>query len=150
MLRVFVNLGPIVDLCLVNSSLVFTCSGAFRDCSVRVIPLNGKDKAEISTIRLGEQEHARCICYQAQSSTFAICTKISEEHFVRLYDETCQVLSSFSLNATEHGCSMLSCFFTDDRKEYYCLGTAYVLPRKKEPSQVLKLFHLSTIVVFNV
>ena len=87
--------------------------------------------------------HARCICHQEQSRTFAICSlKIqssadeSKMHFIRLLnDQTFEFISTYPLDTFEYGCSILSCSFSDDRNVYYCVGTAYVLPEENEPTK---------------
>lgn len=101
-------------------------------------------KLHIRTIPLGE--HARRICHQEQSRTFAICSmknnclsnpEESEMHFVRLLDDqTFDFLATYALDTYEYGCSILSCSFADDNNVYYCVGTAYVLPEENEPTKV--------------
>ncbi|CAA6668092.1 unnamed protein product [Spirodela intermedia] len=89
-------------------------------------------------------EHARRICHQEQSRTFAICslkhiqtgTDDTEMHFVRLLDDqTFDSMSTYALDSYEYGCSILSCSFADDTNTYYCVGTAYVLPEENEPNK---------------
>ena len=100
-------------------------------------------KLHIRSIPLGE--HARRICHQEQSRTFAICslkynqssTDESETHFIRLLDDqTFEFISTYPLDTFEYGCSILSCSFSDDSNVYYCVGTAYVLPEENEPTKV--------------
>lgn len=99
-------------------------------------------KLHIRTIPLGE--HARRICHQEQSRTFAICSlknqssaEESETHFIRLLDDqSFEFISTYQLDPFEYGCSMLSCSFSDDINVYYCVGTAYVLPEENEPTKV--------------
>ncbi|KAF3778191.1 DNA damage-binding protein 1 [Nymphaea thermarum] len=99
-------------------------------------------KLHIRSIPLGE--HARRICHQEQSRTFAFCSARHyhsgmdepEVHFVRLLDDqTFEIISSYQLDTYENGCSILSCSFSDDNNAYYCVGTAYVLPEENEPSK---------------
>lgn len=107
-------------------------------------------KLHIRTIPLGE--HARRICHQEQSRTFAICslknnqnsTEETETHFVRLLDDqSFDFISTYALDTYEYGCSIISCSFSDDNNVYYCVGTAYVLPEENEPTKVnLSLFVL--------
>lgn len=101
-------------------------------------------KLHIRSIPLGE--HARRICHQEHSRTFALCcvkynqssTEDSEMHIIRLLDDqTFEFISSYSLDQFEYGCSILSCSFTDDSNVYYCVGTAYVMPEENEPSKVI-------------
>lgn len=104
-------------------------------------------KLHIRSIPLGE--HARRICHQENSRTFAICslkynqsgTDDSESHFIRLLDDqTFDFISTYPLDTFENGCSILSCSFSDDTNVYYCVGTAYVLPEESEPSKVRLYF----------
>ena len=101
-------------------------------------------KLHIRSIPLGE--HARRICHQEQSRTFAICslrynqsgTEDTEMHFIRLLDDqTFESISTYALDTYEYGCSILSCSFSDDSNVYYCVGTAYVMPEENEPTKVL-------------
>ena len=99
-------------------------------------------KLHIRSIPLGE--HARRICHQEQSRTFAICSlkthsnaEESEMNFIRLLDDqTFEFISTYPLDTFEYGCSILSCSFSDDSNVYYCVGTAYVLPEENEPTKV--------------
>lgn len=100
-------------------------------------------KLHIRSIPLGE--HARRICHQEQTRTFAICSlkynqasaEDSEMHFIRLLDDqTFDIVSTYALDTYECGCSILSCSFSDDSNVYYCVGTAYVLPEENEPTKV--------------
>lgn len=100
-------------------------------------------KLHIRSIPLGE--HARRICHQEQTRTFAICSlrynqstaDECEAHFVRLLDDqTFEFISTYPLDQFEHGCSILSCSFSDDTNVYYCVGTAYVMPEENEPTKV--------------
>jgi DNA damage-binding protein 1 len=60
-----------------------------------------------------------------------------ETHYVRLIeDQTFEIISWFSLDPYENGCSIITCSFTDDFNVYYCVGTAYALPEESEPSKV--------------
>ena len=101
-------------------------------------------KLHIRSIPLGE--HARRICHQEQSRTFAICslklnqssTEDSETHYIRLLDDqTFEFISTYQLDTFEYACSILSCSFSDDSNVYYCAGTAYVLPEENEPTKVI-------------
>lgn len=104
-------------------------------------------KLHIRSIPLGE--HARRICHQEQTRTFAICslkynqsssTEEAEMHFIRLLDDqTFEFISTYALDQYEYACSILSCSFSDDGNVYYCVGTAYVMPEENEPSKVI--FH---------
>ena len=100
-------------------------------------------KLHIRSIPLGE--HARRICHQEHSRTFALCSvkynqssaEDTEMHIIRLLDDqTFEFISSYSLDQFEYGCSILSCSFSDDNNVYYCVGTAYVMPEENEPSKV--------------
>ncbi|KAL6991595.1 DNA damage-binding protein 1a [Sarracenia purpurea var. burkii] len=57
-------------------------------------------------------------------------------HFIRLLDDqTFEFMSTYPLDQYENGCSILSCSFSDDSNVYYCVGTAYVMPKEKEPTK---------------
>ncbi|XP_056168416.1 DNA damage-binding protein 1a-like [Syzygium oleosum] len=82
--------------------------------------------------------------HQEQSRTFAICSmkynqssaEESDMHFVRfLDDQTFEFMSTYPLDTFEHGCSILSCSFSDDGNVYYCVGTAYMLLEEKDPTK---------------
>ncbi|KAK4399406.1 DNA damage-binding protein 1 [Sesamum angolense] len=99
-------------------------------------------KLHIRSIPLGE--HARRICHQEQTCTFAICSlkynqssaEDCEMHFIRLLDDqTFEFISTYPLDQFECGCSILSCSFSDDNNVYYCVGTAYVMPEENEPTK---------------
>jgi DNA damage-binding protein 1 len=111
-------------------------------------------KLHIRTIPLGE--HARRICHQEKSHTFAICslrqanTEDMETHFVRLLDDqTFDVISTYALDAYEYGCSVLSCSFAEDSNVYYCIGTAYVLPEENEPTKVITFYVISIYIMLH-
>lgn len=100
-------------------------------------------KLHIRTIPLGE--HARRICHQEKTRTFALCSlqynqpsaEDHEMHFIRLLDDqTFDFISTYPLDQFEWGCSILSCSFSDDSNVYYCVGTAYVMPEENEPTKV--------------
>lgn len=113
-----------------------------REGELTIGTIDDIQKLHIRTIPIGE--HARRICHQEQTRTFAISclrnepsAEESESHFVRLLDaQSFEFLSSYPLDAFECGCSILSCSFTDDKNVYYCVGTAYVLPEENEPTKV--------------
>lgn len=113
-----------------------------REGELTIGTIDEIQKLHIRTIPIGE--HARRICHQEQTRTFAICSlrnqpsaEESEMHFVRLMDDRdFEFLSTYPLDAFEYGCSILSCSFTDDKNVYYCVGTSYVLPEENEPTKV--------------
>lgn len=99
-------------------------------------------KLHIRSIPLGE--HARRICHQEQTRSFAICSlkynqssvEDYEMHFIRLLDDqTFEFISTYPLDQFECGCSILSCSFSDDSNVYYCVGTAYVMSEENEPTK---------------
>ncbi|GMI95411.1 damaged DNA binding protein 1A [Hibiscus trionum] len=97
----------------------------------------------IRTIPLGE--HAHRICHQEQSHTCAILSlknqssaDESEMHFIRLLgDQTFEFISTYALDTSERGCSILSCSFSDDTDTYYCVGTRYDLSKEDTARKVL-------------
>ncbi|KAK2994115.1 hypothetical protein RJ640_003638 [Escallonia rubra] len=135
-----VNLKEVSHMCPFNTA-AFPCSLAIAkegELTIGTIV----QTLHIRSIPLGE--HARHICHQEQSRTFAICclkynpssTEDSEMHFVRLLDDqTFDFISTYPLDQYEYGCSILSCSFSDDSNIYYCVGTAYVMPEEIEPTK---------------
>jgi len=104
-------------------------------------------KLYISSVPLGE--HPYCIFHQEESRTFPICSemynynqrnnKVREtvQNFVCLLDDqTFNNVSTYALDADEHGRSILSFSFTDDNNVYCCVGTTYVYSDKDEPHKV--------------
>ena len=122
----------------VNNSLAIAKEG-----ELTIGTIDDIQKLHIRSIPLGE--HARRICHQEQSRTFAICSvknnqtgvEDSETKFIRLLDDqSFDLVTYYQLDAFEYACSLLSCSFSDDSNVYYCVGTAYVLPEENEPTKV--------------
>jgi len=94
------------------------------------------------SIHLGEHVHK--ICYQAQTTTFAVlcsksklCSEDPEKHFVHLLDDqSFHLKSTYPLDTFEHGRSIISCSFSDDNDVYYCIRTAHVFPQQNEATKV--------------
>ncbi|XP_076940007.1 DNA damage-binding protein 1-like [Bidens hawaiensis] len=137
-----VNLKEVSHMCPFNSAAFPDSLAIAKEGDLTIGTIDDIQKLHIRSIPLGE--HARRICHQETSRTFAICslkynqsgTEDSEMHFVRLLDDqTFDVKSSYALDQFEYGCSILSCSFSDDNNAYYCVGTAYVMPEENEPSK---------------
>lgn len=137
-----VNLKEVSHMCPFNSAAFPDSLAIAKEGELSIGTIDDIQKLHIRTIPLGE--HARRICHQEQSRTFAICslkncqTSIEEieTHFVRLLDDqTFDFLSTHQLDTYEYGCSIISCSFADDNNVYYCVGTAYVLPEENEPTK---------------
>ncbi|XP_010434237.1 PREDICTED: DNA damage-binding protein 1b [Camelina sativa] len=136
-----VNLKEVSHMCPFNSAAFPDSLAIAREGALTIGTIDAIQKLHIRTIPIGE--HARRICHQEQTRTFAICclrnqpsAEESEMHFVRLLDaQSFEFLSTYPLDAFEYGCSILSCSFTDDKNVYYCVGTAYVLPEENEPTK---------------
>ncbi|KAM7270364.1 hypothetical protein ACFE04_029578 [Oxalis oulophora] len=136
-----VNLKEVSHMCPFNSAAFPDSLAIAKEGELTIGTIDDIQKLHIRTIPLGE--HARRICHQEQSRTFAICSLKSqssaeetEMHFIRLLDDqTFDIISTFSLDTYEYGCSILSCSFSDDSNVYYCVGTAYVLPEENEPNK---------------
>lgn len=137
-----VNLKEVNHMCPFNSVSFPDSLAIAKEDLLTIGSIDDIQKLHIRAVPLGE--HARRICHQEQSRTFAICSvkysqtniEETETHFVRLLDDqTFEVLSSYQLDTYENGCSILSCSFTDDNNAYYCVGTAYVLPEENEPNK---------------
>ncbi|KAG6419373.1 hypothetical protein SASPL_121593 [Salvia splendens] len=156
----YVNLKEVSYMCPFNTAafprqgIILVTISALRTkffCNSLAIAKEGEltigtiddiQKLHIRSIPLGE--HARRICHQEQTRTFAICSlkynqsaaDDSEMHFVRLLDDqTFDFISTYPLDQFECGCSVLSCSFSDDPNVYYCVGTAYVMPEENEPTK---------------
>eukprot|EP01018_Ginkgo_biloba_P031082 Gb_27300 [translate_table: standard] len=137
-----VNLKEVNHMCPFNSAAFPDSLAIAKEEELTIGTIDDIQKLHIRAVPLGE--HARRICHQEQSRTFAICSvkysqanmDESETHFVRLLDDqTFEIISSYPLDTYENGCSILSCSFTDDSNAYYCVGTAYVLPEENEPNK---------------
>ncbi|KAJ0082023.1 hypothetical protein Patl1_10206 [Pistacia atlantica] len=120
------------------SSLFGVSLAIAKEGELTIGTIDDIQKLHIRSIPLGE--HARYICHQEHSRTFAICSlknqspaEESEMHFIRLLDDqTFEFISTYPLDTFEYGCSILRCSFSDDSNVYYCVGTAYVLPKENE------------------
>ncbi|KAA3482151.1 DNA damage-binding protein 1a [Gossypium australe] len=136
-----VNLKEVGHMCPFNSAAFPDSLAIAKEGELTIGTIDDIQKLHIRTIPLGE--HARRICHQEQSRTFAICclknqssADESEMHFIRLLDDqTLECISTYPLDTFEYGCSILSCSFSDDTNVYYCVGTAYVLPEENEPTK---------------
>ncbi|KAE8726043.1 DNA damage-binding protein 1 [Hibiscus syriacus] len=136
-----VNLKEVGHMCPFNSAAFPDSLAIAKEGELTIGTIDDIQKLHIRTIPLGE--HARRICHQEQSRTFAICSlknqssaDESEMHLIRLIDDqTFDFISTYPLDTFEYGCSILSCSFSDDTNVYYCVGTAYVLPEENEPTK---------------
>lgn len=137
-----VNLKEVSHMCPFNSAAFPDSLAIAKEGELTIGTIDDIQKLHIRSIPLGE--HARRICHQEQSRTFAICslkynqssTEDSEMHFIRLLDDqTFDFISTYSLDQFEYGCSILNCSFSDDNNAYYCVGTAYVMPEENEPTK---------------
>ncbi|XP_020599967.1 DNA damage-binding protein 1 [Phalaenopsis equestris] len=137
-----VNLKEVSHMCPFNSAAFPDSLAIAKEGELSIGTIDDIQKLHIRSIPLGE--HARRICHQEQSRTFAICSlknclinnEETEIHFVRLLDDqTFEFISTYQLDTFEYGCSIISCSFSDDNNVYYSVGTAYVLPEENEPTK---------------
>ncbi|XP_050221597.1 DNA damage-binding protein 1 [Mercurialis annua] len=136
-----VNLKEVSHMCPFNSAAFPDSLAIAKEGELTIGTIDDIQKLHIRSIPLGE--HARRICHQEQSRTFAICSlkhqasaEEPETHFIRLLDDqTFEFISTYQLDPFEYGCSILSCSFSDDANLYYCVGTAYVMPEENEPTK---------------
>ncbi|KAL3616849.1 DNA damage-binding protein 1a [Castilleja foliolosa] len=139
-----VNLKEVSHMCPFNSAAFPDSLAIAREGELTIGTIDDIQKLHIRSIPLGE--HARRICHQEQTRTFAICSlkynnqpssaEEAEMHFVRLLDDqTFDFISSYQLDPFEDGCSVLSCSFSEDNNVYYCVGTSYVMPEECEPTK---------------
>ncbi|KAK0578137.1 hypothetical protein LWI29_005699 [Acer saccharum] len=136
-----VNLKEVSHMCPFNSAAFPDSLAIAKEGELTIGTIDDIQKLHIRSIPLGE--HAHCFCHQEKSRTFAICSsenqsnaEESEMHFIRLLDnQKFDFISNYPLDTFEHGCSILSCSFSDDTNVYYCVGTAYVLPEGNESTK---------------
>ncbi|KAM2703176.1 hypothetical protein EV2_004801 [Malus domestica] len=137
-----VNLKEVSHMCPFNSAAFPDSLAIAKEGELTIGTIDDIQKLHIRSIPLGE--HARRICHQEQSRTFAILSvkynqssaEDSETHFIRLLDDqSFDLITYYQLDAFEYACSILSCSFSDDSNLYYCVGTAYVLPEENEPTK---------------
>ncbi|KAL0352802.1 UNVERIFIED_CONTAM: DNA damage-binding protein 1 [Sesamum angustifolium] len=137
-----VNLKEVSHMCPFNSAAFPDSLAIAKEGELTIGTIDDIQKLHIRSIPLGE--HARRICHQEQTRTFAICSlkynqssaEDCEMHFIRLLDDqTFEFISTYPLDQFECGCSILSCSFSDDNNVYYCVGTAYVMPEENEPTK---------------
>ncbi|XP_047339396.1 DNA damage-binding protein 1 [Impatiens glandulifera] len=137
-----VNLKEVSHMCPFNSAAFPDSLAIAREGELTIGTIDDIQKLHIRTIPLGE--HARRICHQEHTRTFAICSlkynqsnsEETEMHFIRLLDDqTFEFISTYPLDQYEYGCSIISCSFSDDPNVYYCIGTAYVMPEENEPTK---------------
>ncbi|KAK6154837.1 hypothetical protein DH2020_009085 [Rehmannia glutinosa] len=137
-----VNLKEVSHMCPFNSAAFPDSLAIAKEGDLTIGTIDDIQKLHIRSIPLGE--HARRICHQEQTRTFAVCSlkynqssaEESEMHFIRLLDDqTFEFISTYPLDQFEWGCSILSCSFSDDNNVYYCVGTAYVMPEENEPTK---------------
>ncbi|XP_031130290.1 DNA damage-binding protein 1-like [Ipomoea triloba] len=137
-----VNLKEVSHMCPFNSAAFPDSLAIAKEGELTIGTIDDIQKLHIRSIPLGE--HARRICHQEQTRTFAICSlkynqanaDDTEMHFIRLLDDqTFEFISTYPLDQFEYGCSILNCSFSDDSNVYYCVGTAYVMPEENEPSK---------------
>lgn len=136
-----VNLKEVNHMCPFNSASFPDSLAIGKEGELTIGTIDDIQKLHIRTVPLNE--HARRICHQESSRTFAICSakyltnmEEMETHYVRLLDDqTFENIASYQLDTYENGCSIISCSFTDDNNVYYCVGTAYVLPEENEPTK---------------
>ncbi|CAA7023319.1 unnamed protein product [Microthlaspi erraticum] len=140
-----VNFTEVSHMCPFRSA-DFPNSFAFAsDDEVTIGTIDDIQKVQVRTISLEQQP--LCICHQKQTGTLGICSVEkhgkSESHFVRLVaDKTFDILSTHPLEASEQGCSILSCSFTGDENFYYCVGTKYGDPDEAFPTKGRILVYL--------
>ncbi|KAK4488128.1 hypothetical protein RD792_003870 [Penstemon davidsonii] len=137
-----VNLKEVRHMCPFNSAAFPDSLAIAKEDGLTIGTIDDIQKLHIRSIPLGE--HARRICHQEQTKTFAICSlkynqstvEDSEQHFIHLLnDQTFDFVSTYPLDQFEAGCSILSCSFSDDSNVYFCVGTAYVMPEENEPTK---------------
>ncbi|KAI8822007.1 DNA damage-binding protein 1a-like protein [Fimicolochytrium jonesii] len=137
-----VNLKEVTHMCAFSfdaEALALVTEGSLKVGTVEAI-----QKLHIKKIPLGEV--ARRITHQEQSGTFGILTMKTvqdesgldeeERSFVKVLDDrTFEELDAHRFDTFESVESIISITFNDDDKEFYCVGTALVLPEEDEPTK---------------
>jgi hypothetical protein len=71
-----------------------------------------------------------------------------ETHYIHLIDyHTFEIISSFSLDFNENGCSIITCSFTDNFNSYYCVRTTYALYEESEPYKIYFISCITSILL---
>ncbi|KAK3204845.1 hypothetical protein Dsin_018891 [Dipteronia sinensis] len=138
-----VNLKEVSHMCPFNSAAFPDSLAIAKEGELTIGTIDDIQKLHIRSIPLGE--HARRICHQEQSRTFAICSlknqsnaEESEMHFIRLLDDqTFDFISTYPLDTFEYGCSILSCSFSDDTNVITVLGLRMFYPKKMSQPRIL-------------
>ncbi|EEC79792.1 hypothetical protein OsI_21216 [Oryza sativa Indica Group] len=136
-----VNLKEVNHMCPFNTAAIPDSLAIAKEGELSIGTIDDIQKLHIRTIPLNEQHVAFAIRNVQDTSVLQLqhnqtSIEESETHFVRLLDhQTFEFLSIYQLDQYEHGCSIISCSFSDDNNVYYCVGTAYVLPEENEPSK---------------
>lgn len=95
-------------------------------------------KLDVSTVPLNQQP--RRIAHQQSTNTVAVCVEAvargGGRNAVRIIDcQAFDIRASFDLAPQEFTCSCVSASFQGDATEYYVIGTAFIRPQEKEPSE---------------
>ncbi|KAI3691517.1 hypothetical protein L2E82_49880 [Cichorium intybus] len=114
-----VNLEEVGHMCPF-SSVAFPNSLAFVEENTLSVGTIGEDFQRLNVRSIYFSEQLTCIAQQEKSKTFAICSN-STVHL--LDDHTFETLHTYQLADGELGYSIVSCSFSGDEEEYYCVGT---------------------------
>eukprot|EP01126_Amoeba_proteus_P030505 TRINITY_DN3014_c0_g1_i10.p1 TRINITY_DN3014_c0_g1~~TRINITY_DN3014_c0_g1_i10.p1 ORF type:complete len:1099 (-),score=193.96 TRINITY_DN3014_c0_g1_i10:112-3408(-) len=146
-----VNLKEVSYMCDFNCPSFPDSLALSTGNSLTIGTIDEIQKLHIQTIPLGEM--ARRIQYHPQLKSYCVTTLKSkwddngeeqEEHWIRLFnDQTFEIQDSYCLQPNEDSCSiMTTCFHpmtpskdNYDKKFYFVVGTAYVLPNEDEPTK---------------
>ncbi|KAL7089468.1 hypothetical protein ACP275_13G188400 [Erythranthe tilingii] len=144
-----VNLKEVIHMCPFSSA-AFPESVAIATREKLIIGgIDDIQKLHSSILPLGES--ADFICHQERTKTIAVCNLKDKQSNAEgsedsgrlsislLDDQTFKELSTFCLRQFERCCCIISCSLSDDKKEYYCIGTAYKRDKEEATGRVLLL-----------
>eukprot|EP00003_Mantamonas_plastica_P022436 TRINITY_DN380_c1_g1_i2.p1 TRINITY_DN380_c1_g1~~TRINITY_DN380_c1_g1_i2.p1 ORF type:complete len:1241 (+),score=459.79 TRINITY_DN380_c1_g1_i2:225-3725(+) len=140
-----VNLSNVTNMCSFDSeAFPDTLAVTTEEEGLIIGSIDDIQKLHIQTIHL--EEMPRRICHQRSSNTFAVLTvhfnvdsneeTDHETSYVKLLDDqTFDILHDYQLDSFESACSVISGRFGEDEREYFVVGTAYVLPKEENPTR---------------
>jgi len=141
-----VNLREVNHMCPFNSASFPDSLALASEDTLIIGTIDEIQKLHIRTVPLGEQP--RRIAHQDSTRTFLVgCLKpsagggaMSDAEEVMacslrlLDDQTFDTRSTFPLGANEDFTAVLSTLFAEDTRQYFVVGTAFILPDEPEPS----------------
>ena len=141
-----VNLREVNHMCPFNSASFPDSLALASEDTLIIGTIDEIQKLHIRTVPLGEQP--RRIAHQDSTRTFLVgglkpsagggAMSDAEEVMAcslrLLDDQTFDTRSTFPLGANEDFTAVLSTLFAEDTRQYFVVGTAFILPDEPEPS----------------